>query len=115
MGVMNYAATLYGPVFTILGVVAQLDVSSAGPVDILVLDKTAGVPVADAGDATVQRIVPAVAIRATDLVALGIAPADLDGGAIFMNGRSWEILNHALVPAPTGEEQGEVWAYLESV
>lgn len=112
---MNYAATLYGPVFRVLGVIAQLDVSSAGPVDIRVLDKTRGVPVQDSENAAVQRIVPAAVMRATDLVALGIAPADLDGGSLAMNSGTWEIMSHALVPAPTGEEEGEVWAYLESV
>lgn len=114
---MNYAATLYGPVWRTLGVMAQLDLgSSFGVIDsIRVLDKTSGVPVSEGGDASVQRIVPAAALRMTDLIALGIEAADLDGGAITMNGRTWEIISHALVPAPTGEDQGEVWAYLEGV
>lgn len=112
---MDYAMALYGPVFRVLGVIAQLDVSSAGPVDIRVLDKTAGVPVADSENAGVQRIVPAAAMRATDLSALGIALVDLDGGSLALNGGMWEIMSHVLIPAPTGESQGEVWVYLESV
>lgn len=111
---MDYAATLYGPVWTILSVAGMLDVSSAGPVPVRVLDKTSGVMVQDK-DTGAQRIVPAAAMRATDLAALGIAVADLDGGSIAMNNGDWEIMSHALVPAPTGEDQGEVWLYLESV
>lgn len=112
---MDYGATLYGPVWTVFAVAAHVDLGSQGEFDIKVIDKTAGVPVAEAGDASIQRIVPAAAMKATDLVALDVSVADLDDGTLTMNGKDWIMTSHALVPAPTGEERGEVWVYLEAM
>lgn len=112
---MDYAAFLYDPVYSVIGVTAQLTVSeTVGPQDIVAIDKTIGVQVADPQNGEVLRIVPAATVRMKQLAALGITPAMLDDNILVLNGNTWEIEAHLMMPAPTGEAEGEVMLYLRA-
>ena len=107
---MDYQALLYGPIYRTFGVGATLALD-AGAVALTVLDKTAGVTVGQAVE--VQTVLPAAIVRATELAAAGVARAGLDGRQLAFNGKTWRIASWHAEPSPNGEDDGEVYLFLD--
>lgn len=78
------------------------------------VDMTDGAEVNSRGDnALLITIRPVAAVQAADLAALGVTPAQLDGGTITLNvglpgEETWQIESHELAPMGAGELSGEV-------
>jgi hypothetical protein len=108
---MDYASLLYGPIYGVLGVPAVLTLCGGEPpLALTAIDKTAGV-VIGFKDADVETIRPAADVRAADLA--GIDFSHLRNASLTMNGKDWTVANHAYIPAPTGEANGEIRLILE--
>lgn len=100
----------YDRIYNALGVSAVLTTIHT-EVELTVIDKTVGVPFADEGG-IVNSIKPACAVRVPELTTRGVAIAQLGDATIAFNGKSWHVETHKLVPAPTGEAQGEIYFFL---
>lgn len=61
----------------------------------------------------VLTIGPAAMVRAVDLA--DVDPADLRDSKLILNGKTWRVVNHQPVPAPTGEAGGEIMIMLSEV
>lgn len=107
---MDYQALLLDPIYDRLGVAAELTIGSADPVDLTVIDKTAGVNVGD--QVEVQTIRPVAAVREAELDEHEIAAEDLRGGSISFNGGSWQV--HSFQRKPVPEGPGEIWLILKA-
>lgn len=93
------------------GVSATLDYGATAPVTCTVIDRTKGVDVGE-GDVLQQSIRPVAAARMYELTAAGVTTAELDGGSITFNGKTWDVKSYQLRPSPEGELQGEVYLIL---
>lgn len=112
---INYDSLLYAPVHGVLGVDAILTANSTiGPKDIVVIDKTSGVPTSLEGfGPELNTIRPAAVLRISELSGSVEVPlAELTGGIITFNGKTWRIESYQLRPSPGGEADGEVWLFL---
>ncbi|WP_027037882.1 hypothetical protein [Mesorhizobium ciceri] len=127
---MDWASLLYAPIYATLGVDAVLTVACGDPPiktgadggPLLVLDKTAGSSASfgnganrnglNFSDVNVMTIRPAAMVRATDLA--DVESAKLRDAQITFNGKTWRVMDHEPVPAPTGEGQGEIRLILEA-
>jgi hypothetical protein len=87
--VIDFDALVLGPVYDAFGEPAVLTLGAAS-YDLTAIDHTAGVEVEDSGIG-VQTIRPAVDLRRSALASLGIAIADLVGGAVLLGVISWRI------------------------
>lgn len=97
---------MYGPIYATLGVEAVLTVACGDPpMALTVIDKTAPAAINFKG-ADVLDVKPAAMVRATDLA--DVDKAKLRDATIRFNGKDWTIRSHEVIPAPTGEEQGEI-------
>ena len=110
---MDWASLLYDPVYDVIGETAVILPGVGGAaVTVTALDKTAGVVVDDGNprtvDTTIQTLTPAIAVRMADLTAAGLTRADLEGGAIEINGAIWHIKSSKPRPSPKGEAGGEL-------
>ena len=104
---MEWASVLYAPIYAALAVPAELlPAGAADPITVRVIDKTAGTDVGDSID--IQTIRPAADIRASEVLAAGFTPGDLDGGTLTIDGRAWRIDSHFPRPGPAGETGGEI-------
>lgn len=107
----------YDAIYRLLGVSAVLTIADSGTTfDLTVIDKTAGVEVAD-GSASrnalpVSTIKPACALRVYELTANGVTLEQTQGAQIAFNGAAWRVENRMMRPSPGGEQQGEVWLIL---
>jgi hypothetical protein len=108
---MDYASLLYGPIYSVIGVPAVLTLCGGEPpLTLTAIDKTAGVEVSFNG-ADVVTIRPAAIVRATELA--NVPLASLRNASLEMNGKTWTVVEHGYVPAPTGEGNGEIRLFLE--
>jgi len=87
---IDFDALVFGPLYSTFGKPAALTIGSAA-YDLDVIDNTKGVTVDDGSAIGVQTIRPAVDVRRSELVALGIAVGDLIDGEITLNGTTWRI------------------------
>lgn len=110
--IADYSTLLYSPVYSLLGVSAQLTPALVGstPITITVLDKTAGVVINETID--IQTIRPAAAVRAYEILDQGVGTGDLDGGTLEFNEKTWRIDMHHMKPSPGGERSGEIMMFL---
>lgn len=109
---MDYQALLYDPIYARLGVAATLTPVEPGlSVSLTVVDKTAGIEVT-LGDAAIQSVKPAAAVRMVELADNDLEPEDVDGGTIAFNGKTWTVQGFMLKPSPKGENDGEVLLFL---
>lgn len=93
-----------------LGVSATLTLTStsAEPLTIRVIDKSAGVEVGD--QPQVQTLRPAAAVRMYELTAKGVTQDDLEGALLEFSGGTWLIESFLPKPNPkTGEAGGELY------
>lgn len=121
---IDYAASLYDPIYVARGVEATLmtDITDAEPVTVTVIPKLKGLGVAlgrghtgfGAGQIVdVQSMTPAACVRMYELTAKNVVREDLDGGAIEFKDKTWRIDSHRLKPSPDGDELGgEVYLFL---
>lgn len=114
---MDYASLLYDPVYSVLGVPATLTLEDERTFSVTVLDKTAGVEVGGFQDnrerasyATVQTVLPAAVVRASEFA--GIDLADLEDAALAFNGKTWRVKSYQPKPSPKGEADGELYLLL---
>ncbi|TIL34316.1 hypothetical protein [Mesorhizobium sp.] len=111
MGLIDFDALLFGPVYTVLGETARLTVKDGFPQDLSAIDETAGVEVLDGP--SISTIRPAATVRSSELAEKGIAVADLPGAALTLNGKDWTVVAHQYLPTPKGETQAEIRLILE--
>lgn len=103
----------YNAIYDALGVTATIIApSSAGQIDVVAIDKTAGIAVAD--EVEVHSVRPAAVVRMAELIANSFDKVDLDGGSITLNGKTWRIKNHMPRPSPSGEDVGELYLFLSA-
>lgn len=108
---MNYTRALYGPVYKLHGVSAEL-VTGLNTFPFRVLDGTAGIQ--EGGSVDVASELPKAKARAMELLDLGIDFAnDLDGSELTFNNRTWRIASHKPLASPNGEDDGEIEFTLE--
>jgi hypothetical protein len=109
---MDYSSLLLGPIYGVLGVPATITGTGVAA-DLTAIDKTAGVLVGTPIE--VGTLVPAAAVRASELASLGLAVALLDDCHIALNGVTWRIASTKPKPSPGGEADGEYWLLLEGL
>ncbi|RWN95187.1 MAG: hypothetical protein EOS05_10335 [Mesorhizobium sp.] len=109
MWAMHYNALYSSP----LAVDAVLVVACGDqPKTIRAFDKTMPKTIGFQG-ADVLTIGPAAAVRATDLA--DVDPAKLRDASLELNGKTWRVASHQVVPAPTGEAAGEILLILSEL
>ena len=86
---IDFDALVLGPVYDAFGEPAVLTLASAS-YDLTVIDHTAGVEVEDGG-IDLQTIRPAVDLRRSALIALGVAVGDLVNGVVLLGATTWRI------------------------
>jgi hypothetical protein len=112
--VIDLDALLYDPIYETFGVPAVITPAGSGraPIEVIVIDRTAGVetgsaveffghPRRSASGVTVATVRPVVALRASELAAKNITPDDLIDGFVTLFGKTWRIKTYA--PHPPGE------------
>lgn len=91
------------------------------PMEVRAIDKTVGLAAGFGShsrdgqhfsDMAVMTVSPHVMVKAIDLA--DVEPADLRDAEITFNGKTWRIMDHEPVPAPTGEGYGEIRLILEA-
>jgi hypothetical protein len=112
---MEYAKLLYDPIYAAFGVPTVLtpNRTDATGVSISAIERTTSTDTSEQFELGTLR--PAAFVRRRELDEAGIAPAELDGGTLAFNGRSWRIEAHAHRPGPDGEASGEILVYLVEV
>lgn len=113
---IDYSSVLYSPVYATLAVDVLLTVPDAtAAVTIQAIDKTNGINIEGTmgeNSPIVEMIRPAVVFRSLDLADLLIDVAEMDGGIVEMNGRTWRIESHRYWPSPGGQDDGQVLCVL---
>jgi len=100
-------------VYAVLGVAAVLTPANTDPpVDLVVIDKTAGIDVDIGGSVAMPTIKPACAVRVADLTGHGISLDEIKGSLIAFNAASWLVEGKMFRPSPLGEMEGEVYLLL---
>ena len=107
----------YAAIYDALGVDATITLAETDEIkSVRVIDKTAGMEIADnqqrRDDVLMSTIHPVCAVRATELVAQGIALSGLKGSTIVFNGTTWRVENRRAKPSPNGELDGEIYLIL---
>jgi hypothetical protein len=88
--VIDFDALVFGPVYSTFGQPAVLTLGRSS-YDLVVIDNTKGVVVDEAGSIGVQTIRPAVDVRRSGLVKLGLTARDLVDSGIEFNDAAWRI------------------------
>jgi hypothetical protein len=88
--VIDFDVLVLGPVYDAFGEPAVLTARSVN-YDLTVIDHTEGVTVDEGGMIGVQTIRPAVDVRRSAIVGLGIAFGDLVDAEVAFNGVIWRI------------------------
>jgi hypothetical protein len=108
---IDWTTHFLDPIYCTLGVPATFTPNGTGDsVAMTVIDKTSGIEVGGALD--VLTIVPAAALRMSELTSSGYSRSNLDGGTIEFNDSEWTIEAHRLNPSPGGSAAGEIYLLL---
>jgi hypothetical protein len=108
---MDFDSLVNGPIFDVFGRTAELLDRNGNSYTATVLDRTKGVEITE-GQVGVTSIRPIAAMRASDLVALGLPHSELDGGALRFGEGRWHIDYIMERPSPFGAADGQVWLIL---
>ena len=103
---------LYSAVHDVLAVTATLTPSGGDPVEIEVIDKTAGVEVQGPGSLGMPTVEPAAVVRSVVLADAGLTRSDLPRATLVLNGVTYRVKSSRPRPSPGGEADGEVMMYL---
>jgi hypothetical protein len=109
---------LYRPQFTAgLGaaVLVTLEIGSASYADVPAFDMARGALVEGQESPAIEDTRPGVRFYGSDLAALGISPADLNGARVEMNGRAFRVESQLAIGSPVGEEAGEIGCILAEI
>jgi hypothetical protein len=87
--VIDFDALVLGPVYDTFGKPAVLTIGPS-TYELVAVDFTKGVTVDDSG-VGIQTIRPAVDVRRSALVALGISLDDLPSATLALNGTDWTV------------------------
>jgi hypothetical protein len=114
---MNYSRVQLGPIYRTHGVpvvltVGGVDYPSPGAPSLRFMDKTAGIALAGPG-IEIEASRPAAAARVADINALGLTVDQLERQTVLMNSRNFRIMTIKPMPSPMGEDDGEVYLFLE--
>lgn len=97
----DYASLLYGPLYAGFGVALSFRSPRDGQVvSLLAIEATLR---HDSGNfrLNVASRRPQYCVRLTDLAALKLAPTDLDGLAVTVDGAQWTVDSSAPIPGPS--------------
>lgn len=113
---VQFSKVLFAPVHKVIANPVTLTVSGTdypqpGQPPLGFIEKTDGIDIPGLTD--IETTLPAAVARVANLTALGLTVDDLDGNNLLMNGKDWTIKSHKLFPSPNGEEDGEVFCFLE--
>jgi hypothetical protein len=109
---IDFSSLLYAPIYRVFGVPATFACLYGDRVELMVIDQTSGVEVADASAINVKTIRPAVTLRMADLAEKGFDAADLEGARLVLGDRVWRVKATMPKPAPGGEAEGELYLFL---
>lgn len=108
---MDWGELLYAPhyqegvgaaVLVVLGIGA-IDYEELPALDLTIVDEVRG------DEPDMHRIIPQLRFKRSHLVARGIVLDDLRGALVTMaTGRQYRVESFARLPAPDGEESGEI-------
>lgn len=105
---IDFTALALDPAYDIWGVAVTMTLAAGPPaIALTVLDKTAGIEIAD-GEAGVPTIVPAAVLRVKELTSIGKSRTDLRNAAFSMHGKAWRVTHIRPRPTPGGEADGEL-------
>jgi hypothetical protein len=108
----DFSSLLYAPIYRVFGVPATFACLYGDRVELMVIDQTNGVEVADASAIDVKTIRPAVTLRMGDLTERGFDAADLEGAQLVLGDRAWRVKATMPKPGPAGEAAGELYLFL---
>jgi hypothetical protein len=116
---MNYSRVQLGPIYRTHGVpvvltVGGVDYPAAGAPPLRFMDKTAGISLAGPG-IEIETARPAAAARVSDILALGLTIDQLERQTVYMNSGNFRIMTIKPVQSPNGENDGEVYLFLERI
>ena len=117
---MNYTKVLHRRVNRIVGVPATLDIAGTvypqpGQPPLRAIDMTEGVDLG--GPIEVETTRPIASIIAQRLVDYGLTVDDINGNIddciLNMNGVNRKITSAKAMPSPSGEDDGQIYLFLE--
>ena len=114
---------LYDPVYAILADTgAVITTNDNITVTVSAIDESAGLAMSEHNRGSgiglaiaLQTIKPTALVRMYELVGLGVAETQLNGGTIVLNAKTWKIVSHQLKPSHAGENTGEVLLILSEL
>ncbi len=116
---------LYDPVYTGLAdtsAVITLNDSANTSVTVSAIDESAGLAISEHNRGggvglaiALQTIKPTALVRMYELIGLGVTAAQLNGGTLTVNSKTWHIVSHQLKPSHSGENTGEVLLILSEL
>lgn len=114
---MQYSRVQLRPIYRIQGVSVALTVGGItyprpGNPPLKFLDKTSGISLG--GPVEIETIRPAACAIVADILALGLTLDQLDDAALTMNSKDWVVTSTKPMTSPAGENDGEVYMFLEA-
>lgn len=107
---IDYDALLLDPIYQRIGIAAQFVSLDGARADLIVLDKTAGVELAD-GPVALHTSRPAACVRVSELINNSLDRSKMKNGRLTFNGGSWNV--EATRPKPVPGGQGELYLFLQ--
>lgn len=109
---MTWTDDLYAPVYESFGVAAELTLAGDSTVyDLIVIDKTRGLPVVLQNVET-HDIRPVAVTTMAQLNDLEIEAAQLRNASLVFNSGEWTIVSYWLDPSPLGQDDGQIYFVL---
>lgn len=108
---LDFAALLYAPAYTVYGTTASLTLASGGdPIPLTVIDKSSGLEVEMDSDSGVRTptLVPAALVQVAELTSAGVTRKQLRRATLEMNGKTYRVENSLPRPVASGEADGEL-------
>ena len=109
MGI-DYDALMLDPIYDRQGIAAQFVSREGISADFVILDKTAGVEIAE-GPMLLQAARPAACVRVSELVSNDLDPAKMKNGRLTFSGACWNV--EATRPKPKPGSKGEMYLFLQ--
>jgi len=107
---VDFNALMLDPIYAAMGVPGVITLPDSRTFNATVIDKSAGVEVGN--NVAMPTVLPAAAIRYSEMTTLGLSPDDMIGATLTMNGFTWTITNTKKNPNVSGEKLGDVFLVL---